>query len=156
MATNSGFNLTAYKVVNGAAEFNYSKEKELIDITKLVTVGNGIDFDGKGKVDLSTLTLDSEVKLVFLKDYSKIVGAIPVVNYVLLGDNKRVETSVNIFGELENPKISTNLTKETFTVPVNIAKRILSSPSMLLDFIKGNSENSEENKEENVINKPLN
>lgn len=156
MATNSGFNLTAYKVVNGAAEFNYSKEKELIDITKLVTVGNGIDFDGKGKVDLSTLTLDSEVKLVFLKDYSKIVGAIPVVNYVLLGDNKRVETSVNIFGELENPKISTNLTKETFSVPVNIAKRILSSPSMLLDFIKGNSENSEENKEENVINKPLN
>lgn len=80
--------------------------------------------------------MDSEVKLIFLKDYSKIVGAIPVVNYVLLGENNRVETKVNIFGELENPQISTNLTKETFSLPVNVAKRILSSPAALLDFIK--------------------
>lgn len=155
MATNSGFNLTAYKVINGSIEFNYSKEKELLDIKKLVTVGNGIDFDGKGKVDLSNFTLDSEVKLIFLKDYSKIVGAIPVVNYVLLGENNRVETKVNIFGELENPQISTNLTKETFSLPVNVAKRILSSPAALLDFIKDKNE-SIKKEEENMINKPLN
>ena len=155
MATNSGFNLTAYKVVNGSIEFNYLKEKELLDIKKLVTVGNGIDFDGKGKVDLSNLTLESEVKLIFLKDYSKIVGSIPVINYVLLGENKRVETEVNIFGELANPKISTNLTKETFSLPVNIAKRILSSPNTLLDFIKDKNEVIRK-EEENMINKPLN
>ena len=155
MATNSGFNLTAYKVVNGVIEFNYLKEKELLNINKLVTVGNGIDFDGKGKVDLSNLTLESEVKLIFLKDYSKIVGAIPVVNYVLLGENNRVETEVNIFGELANPKISTNFTKETFSLPVNIAKRILSSPNTLLDFIKDKNEVIRK-EEENMINKPLN
>jgi hypothetical protein len=157
MATNQGFNLTAYKIVNGVMEFNYSKEKELIDVKKLVTIGNGIDFEGKGKVNLNDLTLDSEIKLIFLKDYSKIVGAIPVVNYVLLGDSNRVETQVNVFGELSNPKISTNLTKETFSIPVNIAKRILSSPSMLLDFIKGNdeSEKKEEKSSEELINKPL-
>ncbi|RXI32121.1 DUF3971 domain-containing protein [Arcobacter defluvii] len=157
MATNQGFNLTAYKIVNGVMEFNYSKEKELIDVKKLVTIGNGIDFEGKGKVNLNDLTLDSEIKLIFLKDYSKIVGAIPVVNYVLLGDSNRVETQVNVFGELSNPKISTNLTKETFSIPVNIAKRILSSPSMLLDFIKGTneSEKKEEKSSEELINKPL-
>ncbi len=155
MATNQGFNLTAYKIVNGVMEFNYSKEKELLDVKKLVTVGNGIDFEGKGKVNLNDLTLDSEIKLIFLKDYSKIVGAIPVVNYVLLGDNNRVETQVNIFGDLSNPSISTNLTKETFSIPMNITKRILTSPSLLLDFISGKSSLEEEKKKEEPINKPL-
>jgi hypothetical protein len=155
MATNSGFNLTAYKIVNGSLDFNYSKDKELIDIKKLVTVGNGIDFDGKGKVNLKDMTLNSDIKLVFLKDYSKIVGSIPVINFVLLGNNNRVETQVNIFGSIDNPKISTNLTKDAFSVPMNIAKRILESPGMLFDFITGAETQEEKDNKENMINKPL-
>ena len=155
MATSSGFNLTAYKIINGSIEFNYSKEKELLDITKLVTVGNGIDFDGKGKVNLNDMTLTSDIKLVFLKDYSTIVGAIPVVNFVLLGDNNRVETKVNVFGDLANPKISTNLTKDAFSVPMNIVKRILTSPGALLDFVTGKETEEEIENKENMINKPL-
>lgn len=145
MATTGGFNLTGYQIINGNIDFNYSKEKELLDIKKLLTVGNGIDFDGKGKINLSDMTLTSKIKLIFLKDYSKIVGMIPIVNYVLLGENNRVETEVNMFGDLNNPKISTNLTKDTFSIPLNIAKRILTSPTKLLDFIKGNDVSEEEN-----------
>jgi hypothetical protein len=150
MATNGGFNLSGYKIINGNIEFNYSKEKENLNIKKLVTVGNGIDFDGQGDIDLSKMTLQSKIKMIFLKDYSKIVGAIPIVNYVLLGDNNRVETQVDVFGPLNNPKISTNLTKDTFSVPVNIAKRLLQSPAKLLDFLNGqdNIDNQE------PINKP--
>ena len=154
MATTSGFNLTAYKIVNGAIEFTYSKEKDLIDIKKLITVGNGIDFDGNGKIDLNNMTINSDIKLIFLKDYSKIVGIIPVVNYVLLGNNNRVETQVNLFGDLDNPKISTNLTKDAFSIPMNIAKRILSSPSMLLNFITGKDSEEEVLEKEKRINKP--
>ena len=148
MATNSGFNVMAYKIVNGSMDFNYSKEKELLDIKKLVTVGNGIDFDGYGKVDLNTMMLSSNIKLIFLKDYSKIVGVIPVINYVLLGDNNRVETEVNLNGKIEDPEVSTNLTKDTLSVPVNIGKRILNSPSMLLDFIKDRTHLNDEKEKE--------
>lgn len=155
MATNSGFNLTGYKIVNGVIEFNYNYDQNIVDIKKFVTVGNGIDFDGVGQINMNDNTLDTKVKLIFLKDYSKIVGAIPVVNYVLLGDNNRVETEVNLHGALENPEITTNLTKESFSVPLNITKRVLSSPSMLLDFINGKKE-EENKKEEKMINKPLN
>ena len=77
------------------------------------------------------------------------------MNYVLLGNNNRVETQVNLFGDLGNPKISTNLTTDAFSVPVNIAKRILSSPSMLLDFITGQESLEEIENKENMINKPL-
>ena len=136
MATTGGFNLTGYRVIDGVLNFDYHQDKKLLDITKLVTVGNGIDFDGNGTVDLNTGTIKSTINLIFLKDYSKIVGAIPIVNYVLLGKDKRVETKVNIFGPLDNPKISTNLTKDAFSVPLNIAKRVLTSPVEFVNFLK--------------------
>ncbi|MBU3013584.1 AsmA-like C-terminal domain-containing protein [Poseidonibacter lekithochrous] len=136
MTTSGGFNLTGYRIIDGVLTFDYNQDKKLFNIEKLVTVGNGIDFDGSGIIDVDKGTLDSHVKLIFLKDYSKIVGAIPIVNYVLLGKDKRVETKVNIFGPLENPKISTNLTKDAFSVPLNIAKRVLTSPSEFVDFLK--------------------
>ncbi|MGA1931319.1 AsmA-like C-terminal domain-containing protein [Arcobacter sp. YIC-464] len=136
MASNKGFNLTGYQIIDGVLEFVYDNKNKKLDVNKLVTVGNGIDFDGVGKVDLNSMQLDSKIKLIFFKDYSSIVGNIPVVNYVLLGENKRVATQVNIFGDLTNPKISTNLTKDAFFVPVNIGKRILESPVKLFEFIK--------------------
>ena len=136
MATTGGFNLTGYRVIDGVLTFDYNQDKKLLNIEKLVTVGNGIDFEGSGIVDLNKGTVDSNVKLIFLKDYSKIVGAIPIVNYVLLGKDNRVETKVNIFGPLENPKISTNLTKDAFSVPLNIAKRVLTSPVEFINFLK--------------------
>ena len=155
MATNSGFNLTAYKIINGIVEFEYAQKESILEIKKLVTIGNGIDFEGKGIVDLNNMTINSEIKLIFLKDYSKIVGAIPVVNYVLLGDSNRVETQVNLFGDLSNPSITTNLTKETFSIPMNITKRIFSTPSMIFDFLSGKKSEEEIKNEENRINKPL-
>ena len=136
MASNGGFNLTGYRIIDGVLDFDYHKNKKLLDITKLQTVGNGIDFEGSGTVDINNGSINSFVNLIFLKDYSKIVGAIPIVNYVLLGKNKRVETKVNIFGNLNNPKISTNLTKDAFSVPLNIARRILTSPSDFVNFLK--------------------
>lgn len=138
LASKKGFNLTGYKIVDGIIEYNYLKEKNMLNINKLVTVGNGIDFDGKGSINLENNELNSKVKLIFFKNYSNMVGLIPVVNYVLLGKNNRVETMVDVFGPLNNPKIKTNLTKDAFSVPLNIGKRILKSPIELFNFIKGN------------------
>ena len=155
LATNSGFNLLAYNIVDGTIEFNYNKDKELLDVKKLITIGNGIDFDGRGTVDLKNNIIDSNIKLIFFKDYSKLVGMVPVINYVLLGDNNRVETEVNLNGSLSDPDISTNLTKDTISVPMNIGKRILSFPSILFDFIRGKDSIEEEKIKKNQINKPL-
>ncbi|WP_228200563.1 YhdP family protein [Arcobacter peruensis] len=146
MATNGGFNLTGYKLIDGLLEFDYHQDKKILDINRVSTVGNGIDFDGKGKIDLNTEKIDSEINLIFLKDYSKVVGAIPIVNYVLLGKDNRVETKVNIFGALNNPKISTNLTKDAFSVPVNIAKRVLTSPVEFVNFLKALGKDTKEEK----------
>lgn len=155
MAANKGFSLTSYKVADGVAEFVYDNKKDLLDITKLVTVGNGIDFEGNGKVDIEKQTVDAKVKMIFFKDYSKIVGAIPVFNYVLLGDNKRVSTKVNIFGPLSNPKYTTNLTKDAFSVPLNIGKRIIKSPLKIFDIDDNTKKQKQKQKEIDILKQKL-
>jgi len=35
MASNGGFNLTGYRIIDGVLDFDYHKNKKLLDITKL-------------------------------------------------------------------------------------------------------------------------
>ena len=132
MATNDGFNLNGYRVVEGKIDFSYDFNKKYLNMNKIKTKGNGIDFEGFTTIDFNSSKVDSKLNLVFFKDYSKIVGAIPVINYVLLGDKKRVDTQVIIYGTLDEPKYKTKLLEEGVTAPINVIKRIITSPIDLL------------------------
>ncbi|PZP11104.1 MAG: DUF3971 domain-containing protein, partial [Aliarcobacter butzleri] len=79
--------------------------------------------------------INFNMNLIFFKDYANIVGAIPVLNYIILGDENRVETKININGSLDNPTIATNLTTDTFNIPSNIVKRVINSPVRFFDNI---------------------
>ncbi len=128
MATNDGFNLNGYRIVEGKVDFNYDFNKKFLNMHKINTKGNGIDFDGYTTIDFNNSNVDAKLKLIFFKDYSKIVGSIPVINYVLLGDKKRVDTEVIIYGTLEQPKYRTKLLEEGVSAPINVIKRIFTSP----------------------------
>lgn len=136
-------NLGYYKIEDSHISLNYNYSKKTIDINNLNTVGNGIDFEGKGIIDLDKMTIDSDLKVIFLKDYTGIVGLIPVLNYILLGDDNRVETKVNITGDLKNPNINTNIAMDSLNAPVNILKRILSFPLDLFNFGKNQIEKAD-------------
>jgi len=146
MATNDGFNLNGYRVIEGRVDFTYDFDSKFLNMEKITTKGNGIDFDGNATINFDNSKIDSKLHLVFLKDYSKIVGAIPVLNYVLLGDENRVDTEVEIFGTLEEPKYKTKLLEEGVTAPVNFLKRVITSPIKLLKSI-GDSVDPDEKKE---------
>ncbi|WP_258237583.1 AsmA-like C-terminal domain-containing protein [Arcobacter sp. CECT 9188] len=125
--------LGIYQVKDGIVEFEYNHGAKILDIKNLHTSGNGIDFEGEGVVNLSTNQINSKLKLIFMKGYSSIVEYIPLLNYILLGNDNRVETQINISGDLNNPTINTNLLKDGFNAPVNIFKRIFTTPSNLIN-----------------------
>jgi len=133
MVTEDGFNLNGYNVNEGFVEFTYNFENSLLNLTRIHTVGNSVDFDGYATIDLKNSTIKSNIELVFMKDYSKIVGFIPGLSYIFLGEDKRISTSVNINGDLNNPKIETNIAKDSVSVPYNILKRIITSPFKLFE-----------------------
>ncbi|WP_164968107.1 YhdP family protein [Arcobacter sp. CECT 8986] len=133
MATSKGFTFTGYKVNDGYIDFIYDLDSEFLNLTKIVTVGNGVDFEGNLKMDFNTSLLNGELDLIFFKGYSKIVGAVPVLNYILLGDEKKVETKVEISGTIDDPKIKSNVAEDSLNAPVNVIKRIITSPFKLFE-----------------------
>lgn len=143
MVTNGGFNLNGYTVSSGYVDFTYDFEKQYLNLLKIHTVGNSVDFDGYGSIDFEKDSINSSLELIFMKDYSKIVGSIPGLSYIFLGDDKRVSTTVNITGNLENPKIESNVAKDSAIAPLNILKRIITSPFKLFET---------NDKEENQLN----
>ncbi|NVJ53519.1 MAG: AsmA-like C-terminal domain-containing protein [Campylobacteraceae bacterium] len=135
MATNGGFNINGYRVTDGRVDFSYDFDSKVLNMYKIFTKGNGIDFDGTANINFETSQIESKLKLIFLKDYSRIVGEIPVFNYLFLGEDKRVDTQVEIYGTLENPEYKTNLAKDGINAPVNFFKRLIESPKKIYDSI---------------------
>jgi hypothetical protein len=52
---------------------------------------------------------------------------------ILLGDEKRVETQIQLTGSLSDPVLTTNLFKDGFSAPLNIFKRVFTTPSNMID-----------------------
>ena len=86
------------------------------------------DFVAKGEIDLWKKSVNTDLDVVFMKEYSKIIDFVPGLGYVLLGDEKRFSYSVDINGKLTNPSIKTHIAKETISAPYNIIKRIVTWP----------------------------
>ncbi|OYZ34087.1 MAG: hypothetical protein B7X89_00175 [Sulfuricurvum sp. 17-40-25] len=81
---------------------------------------------GEGKVNYKedsikgTLTLKS--------DLGSQIGRIPMVGYILFGDDRSISTTLNIKGKLSDPVVETGVLKEIITAPFNILKRTITYP----------------------------
>lgn len=128
LVTQDGFDLKGYKISKGEIDFKYNISHKTLNMSKIITKGNSVDFEGFLDLDFSNNTISGDMDVIFMKSYALLVKYIPLVNYLLLGDDKRVDTQVNISGSISDPKIETNLTKNSLTAPFNIIKRIITLP----------------------------
>jgi len=79
-----------------------------------------------------------------MKSYALIVKHIPLINYIFLGDDKRVDTQVHISGKISDPSIETNLTQNSLAAPFNVLKRIITLPIKAVEmFIPEDKEKKE-------------
>ena len=124
------FNTEGYFVENGYVEFNQSKEE--MHIKEIQLRGKSADIAGAGKVNLIPSTLDLKLQIKTLKTFSSAIDMIPLVGGIILGDDKRISTNVDVTGPTTDPKIETHLIMDTLKSPVNIIKRTLELPLELL------------------------
>ena len=124
------FNTEGYFVENGYVEFNQSKEE--MHIKEIQLRGKSADIAGAGKVNLIPNTLDLKLQIKTLKTFSSAIDMIPLVGGIILGDDKRISTNVDVTGPTTDPKIETHLIMDTLKSPVNIIKRTLELPLELL------------------------
>jgi hypothetical protein len=136
MVGNDGFNLNGYRITKGVLDFTYDLSSEMFFIEKLDTIGNMVDFKAVGLLNLKNKTINADAMVIFLKDYSNLIDYIPVVNYLLLGKERNISTLVKIQGNIENPEIQTNLSKEAISAPLNFIKRIFNLPTQGLELLQ--------------------
>lgn len=146
IAANEGFSVDGYEINEGEVDFSYNFETKVFNAKKLTTKGSIVDFSGRAVLDFENSTVDSRVDVAFMKSYANIVKHIPVINYIFLGEDKKVTTSVDITGSLDDPKYETNLGSESIEVPLDMLKRIFKLPGIAVDSVTGEEEKKEEPK----------
>jgi hypothetical protein len=130
----TNFSTNGYLIKEGNANFSYNIKSKILKITSIYTKGVMADFKGSLTANFAKNKLKSKVKVIFLKDYSRVINKIPVLGYIIVGKDGNFETQVDIDGTFEKQTFQTHLLKNTTGGILNMIKRTISIP--LLPFVK--------------------
>lgn len=120
--------LKEYKIENANASISLNRDTKILTLSSIDAKSDEYYINGDTLINLDENKINSKLHINFMKNYSNIMSYIPLVGYILLGDDDKITYDLNIDGDLKNPKISTKILEETSLVPLNIIKRIITLP----------------------------
>lgn len=118
------YNTKGLPVKEGYAYFTYNNN--IVNVENFTLNSPEIKLIGSGKGDLNNQSLNG--MLTLKTDIGSAIGKVPVVGYILFGNDGSVSTTLTISGKIDNPKIETSITKEIVSTPFNILKRTFNYP----------------------------
>ncbi|MGB5866422.1 MAG: AsmA-like C-terminal domain-containing protein [Arcobacteraceae bacterium] len=142
----TGFDTNGYYMKNGNASFHYSLPLQQLDIFDFYTNGKMSNFNANSHINFKANTIQANVDISFLKDFTKALNHIPIVGYIFLGDDGEVHTSVDLSGSLDDPSLETHTVKEGTRGITGVIKRILTLPLKPFDVETTPAQLEEHNK----------
>ena len=131
------------KVNDGYASFSI-KEK-VMDLKGFHVNADELAFNGKGSVDIATMTQNVEISLV--TEATKNLSKIPLLGYILVGkEENTATTTITMTGPLEEPIVKNTLAKDIGVGTFNILKRTLIFPIHYIDKAQKSLKKAEKNK----------
>ena len=124
----TGFDTNGYYMKNGDGSFRYNLPTQQLDVYDLYTNGKMSNFIVNSHLDFKTKKVQANVNISFLKDFTKAIRHIPLLGYIIMGDDGEFHTSVDISGTTDDPILETNSIKEATSGITGIIKRILTLP----------------------------
>lgn len=130
------FSLPSYatrgiKVKSAYAELKYHEGN--LTVSGLKVDSKEMDFAGQGLIDYNKGTM--KMQLSVKTQAGDNIRKIPLVGYILVGDDQSVLTTVDVTGPIDDPKISSTIAKDIIIAPFNILKRTLDFPIHYLEKI---------------------
>ncbi len=126
-----GYAKAGIPIKEAYAAFEYKDAIMHFDAVKFDS--DEMDFYGKGIADYPNNRIDMELSIK--TQLGSNVSQLPVVGYILVGDDGTAMTTVNIKGPLQNPEVSTGMAKDIVIAPFNILKRAVTYPFHLIDTL---------------------
>ena len=121
-----GFNENGYEIKSGNILF--TREGDILTIHAIELDGISADISGKGIVNLKDDTLHIDLQLKTLKDVSGLIGKIPLISHIVLGEDKSIATGVTLSGDIRDPDVETQVLQDTLVTPFNILRRTIELP----------------------------
>jgi len=122
-----GFSNKGFKIEEGVA--NYRKIGDKIIFDSIHIRGKSSTIVGKGELDLKKRTINMNMAIQTARELGKVVGSIPVLGYILMGEDKSMTVGLKITGSLDKPKVETSATKEILSLPFDLIKRTFQAPA---------------------------
>jgi len=129
-----GLTAKGFKIREGQILYRIVKEKVIFD--KIYVKGNTATIVGKGTLDIKTKKLNIEMAVQTVRKLGKIVGSLPVLGYILMGEDNSVTFGLKLTGTLDNPKVEMSAAKEILSLPFDLIKRTLQSPAHIINSEK--------------------
>jgi len=111
-------------VKEGYAHFAYNKG--IVSVDNFTLNSREVKILGEGNANLKEQTLLATLTLK--SDLGSKLSKVPMVGYIIFGDDGSISTTVTVTGKLDDPKVQTAIAKEIVTAPFNILKRTLVYP----------------------------
>ncbi|MDW7773506.1 MAG: AsmA-like C-terminal domain-containing protein [Desulfobulbaceae bacterium] len=125
-----GFDQEGYRVKEGIVYFDLLNN--LLTIRQLRTDGTTVNCEAYGWIDFAERTLKLNMELITFMDYSKIINILPWAGYAILGEDGSLSTSLKIDGSLDEPQITTYMTRDIIMTPINVLRRTIEWPFKIL------------------------
>lgn len=113
-----------------SAYMNFSTVDDVFHISDISLDSKEMDIVGRGTANFVKNEIDLNLNLV--TDLGSSVSKIPVVGYILLGEDS-ISTSMSVSGKLNDPSVKSLIAKDIAVAPLNIIKRTLLLPFHLFE-----------------------
>lgn len=123
-----GFSSKGFKIKHGVIKFTISGGT-ILTLDSVLIEGKSATISGDGIIDLETKKINVDLAIQTAKAVGKLIGSLPVVGYILTGENKSIMTvGLHIGGTLDNPTAKTSPVKDVLLLPFKMLKRTLTGP----------------------------
>ena len=124
-----GFNNKGFKIEQGIVKFTIINSNKLI-FDSVFIEGKSATISGDGVIDLANKKIDIDLAIQTAKPIDNFINSIPVVGYIITGDDKSIMTvGLHIGGTLDKPKAETHAIKDVLMLPFNLIKRTINGKS---------------------------
>ena len=127
-----GFSRKGFRIKKGLIKFTIAKGR-ILTFDSILIEGKSATISGDGVIDLETKKINVDLAIQTAKVMGKIIGSLPVVGYILTGENKSIMTvGLHIGGTLDNPTTKTSPVKDVLLLPFKMLERTLTGPKKSL------------------------
>ncbi len=127
-----GFSKKGFNIIDGVINYRMIGTHKII-FDSIYIKGSSATIVGKGNLNIKKGTIDMNLAVQVGRELGKVVGSLPLLGYILMGKDKSMTVGLKINGKIKKPIVETNVASDILTLPLNLIKRTLQSPSHIIN-----------------------